>query len=419
MVLLGQLYAAPESPRFLIKRQKFDAAYETLLGLRKEPILAAKELLYAYRQMLEETRLLSSDREKNAVDGDGLAPMRLNYTQKLSQLFKNPRNRRALIAAVVLMTSQQLCGVNALIFFSSTTYGNVVSACSQADSADRAANLTPLWLTWGVGLINFLFAIPGYWLIERRGRRLPLLISLPFMALCMLIAGLGFLIPNAAQVPVVGVFTYLFMMLYSWGMGPVPFTYSAECFPLEVRMVGMSLSVFSNFLGAGLLALFVPALTQVLGNAWLLIVFAALNIVAFVLVFLLVPETAAAAVSTQLADELGIMLPLSLEELHYIFRVNTKTHIEYQFEEVVKGHFYPKYILRQKNVRSPRKLYKWHRFQQQELQRRETSATQPETEEREQAEPAQNGAKTPEYLHLHGLDGSGRMNSARRQFRRH
>jgi hypothetical protein len=57
----------------------------------------------------------------------------------------------------------------------------------------------------------------------------------------MLAAALSFQIPDdkPAHLVVVTVFTYCFMFFYAWGMGPVPFTYAAECFPLEVRMVSV------------------------------------------------------------------------------------------------------------------------------------------------------------------------------------
>lgn len=49
-----------------------------------------------------------------------------------------------------------------------------------------------------------------------------------------------------------------FMVFYSFSMGPVPFTMSAEVFPLENRVVGMSFAVFTNMLGLALLTLFTP-----------------------------------------------------------------------------------------------------------------------------------------------------------------
>jgi hypothetical protein len=42
------------------------------------------------------------------------------------------------------------------------------------------------------------------------------------------------------RVAIVALGVYLFTIAYSPGEGPVPFTYSAEAFPLYVRDLGMS-----------------------------------------------------------------------------------------------------------------------------------------------------------------------------------
>lgn len=61
-------------------------------------------------------------------------------------------------------------------------------------------------------------------------------------------AGLCFLIPesNPAHLGAVAAFTFIFGAFYSPGEGPVPFTYSAEVFPLSHREVGMSWAVATN-----------------------------------------------------------------------------------------------------------------------------------------------------------------------------
>jgi hypothetical protein len=45
---------------------------------------------------------------------------------------------------------------------------------------------------------------------------------------------------NPGRVGTVALGIYLFTMAYSPGEGPVPFTYSAEAFPLYIRDIGMS-----------------------------------------------------------------------------------------------------------------------------------------------------------------------------------
>jgi hypothetical protein len=61
----------------------------------------------------------------------------------------------------------------------------------------------------------------AYYLIDRRGRRWLLLVTLPFLAISMLATSLSFLIDShsSAHAPVIALWTYIFMFFYSWGMG--------------------------------------------------------------------------------------------------------------------------------------------------------------------------------------------------------
>ena len=118
-----------------MKHQRYPAAYKALLGMRGEPILAAKEMLYVHYQMDVEMRLLSHKRPdtedaRRANDGQAAHPQDqptrprfiqrirrrsgrgINYWQKLGQLFSEKRVRRAMGTAVVCMIGQQLCGVS-------------------------------------------------------------------------------------------------------------------------------------------------------------------------------------------------------------------------------------------------------------------------------------------------------------------
>ncbi len=90
----------------------------------------------------------------------------------------------------------------------------------------------------------------------------------------------------------------------------------------------------------GILTLFVPELTQALtygdnkyesGQSRLLGIFAGFNILAFLLIFFFVPDTAGATLQK---DERSLNY-MSLEELNYIFGVPTLQHIQYQLREVV------------------------------------------------------------------------------------
>lgn len=83
--------------------------------------------------------------------------------------------------------------------------------------------------------------MPAVYTIDTFGRRNLLLTTFPLMALFLFFTAFSFLIPNqTASVGCIALGIYLFTIVYSPGEGPVPFTYSAEAYPLYVRGLGMS-----------------------------------------------------------------------------------------------------------------------------------------------------------------------------------
>jgi hypothetical protein len=119
----------------------------------------------------------------------------------------------------------------------------------------------------------------------------------------------------------------------------------------------MSFAVFTNFFGLGLLVLFVPIITDKVGNAGLLGIFSGLNVVAFVLIFFFVRETAGA----MLGHTPGSMTFVSLEELNYLFGVSTKKHAIYQVKTVLPW-IWNRYVKRSPDCpEAPEQLYTWAR----------------------------------------------------------
>lgn len=147
--------------------------------------------------------------------------------------------------------------------------------------------------SFGFGLINFIFSWPAIWTIDTFGRRSLLLFTFPNMAWSLLAAGLCTLIPGSGGVHLglVALFVYIFCIFYSPGEGPVPFTYSAEVFPLSHREVGMAWAVATCLFWAGVLTVSFPAILARLDVLGSFCLYAGFNMVAFVMIFLWVPET--------------------------------------------------------------------------------------------------------------------------------
>lgn len=84
---------------------------------------------------------------------------------------------------------------------------------------------------------------------------------------------------------------YLFAAFYGPGAGPVPFTYSAEVYPLQVREIGMawatSVTWFFNFINALVFPLQLRKWTSFGAFAW----FGGWNAILWVLVLCFCPET--------------------------------------------------------------------------------------------------------------------------------
>ncbi|KAF1943665.1 sugar transporter-like protein [Clathrospora elynae] len=288
--LLVGVFFCPESPRWYIKKGKYAQAFRSLKRLRNNDIQAARDLYYIHAQLRAESSFTS---------------VNTNFASRFIQLFTVPRLRRATVASGVVMIAQQMCGINIIAFYSSTIF-----------ELAGASVTTSLVASMGFGLVNFVFAFPALWTIDTFGRRTLLLFTFPQMAWTLLAAGLCYLIPqsSSAHIGLVALFVYLFGAWYSPGEGPVPFTYSAEVFPLSHREVGMSWAVATCLFWAAVLSITFPRMLSAMTPTGAFSFYAGLNLIALCLIFLFVPETK----------------QRSLEELDYVFAIPTRRFISHQ-----------------------------------------------------------------------------------------
>ena len=249
------------------------------------------------------------------------------YISRFTELFTIPRVRRATLASWTVMIAQQMCGINIIAFYSSTIFHEA-----------GANNINALLASWGFGAVNFVFAWPAVWTIDTFGRRSLLLFTFPQMAWTLLAAGLCTLIPGAdvtgnnSRLGCVALFVYLFDAFYSPGEGPVPFTYSAEVFPLSHREVGMSWAVATCLFYAAILSISLPAMLETMKVIGVFGFYAGLNVLAFVMIFMFVPETK----------------QRTLEELDYVFAVPTRKNIHYHVTKTIP-HWIQRYVFFNKN----------------------------------------------------------------------
>ncbi|KAL3437057.1 hypothetical protein BDV09DRAFT_29006 [Aspergillus tetrazonus] len=324
------VFMCPESPRWYMSRNLYDRAYQSMCSLRFNKVQAARDMYYMYT-------LLEAEKS-----------MKLGQN-KLLELINVPRNRRAMFASEIVMFMQQVChnltsilgqlrlitcqfcGVNVLAYYSSEIFLQTASEHSKLTVSNQRKALTA---SLGWGLINWLFAIPAVYTIDTFGRRNLLLSTFPLMALSMFFTGFSFWIPedtgNNARLGCTALGTYLFGVFYSVGEGPVPFTYSAEAYPLYVRSYGMALATATTWLFNFVLAITWPSLRIAFKDQGAFSWYAAWCIVGWWMILMFMPETKGK----------------TLEELDQVFSVSTRFHARYGLRQI--PFFFKRYVFRQK-----------------------------------------------------------------------
>lgn len=290
------VFAAPESPRWFVKKGKYNKAFKAMCRLRRSELQAARDIFYMYAVFQTEGDLMKGK-------------------SQLQEMLTVPRNRRAMVASGIVMFMQQFCGVNVIAYYSSTIFINAGFNTMQA-----------LYASLGTGVLNWLFAIPAFYTIDTYGRRTLLLVTFPLMAICLCITGSGFFIPettasgayNPTRLGVITLGIYLFEICYSPGEGPVPFTYSAEAFPLHIRDLGMSFATAVCWGFNFVLAISWPGMLVALKPQGAFGFYAVWCIIGWVVIFLILPETKGK----------------TLEELDNVFGVSHKNHMKYQIAKL-------------------------------------------------------------------------------------
>ena len=254
---LGML-ALPESPRWLFGRGRHDEAAVALRSLRGRADVTSE--IDALRRDLRA--------QDAALPG-------------WSHLVRRGA-RRPLVIGVGLAVFQQITGINTVIYYAPTIFGQAGLGSASASIAASA----------GIGLVNVLMTLVAIRLMDRSGRRKLLLSGLAVMGASLLVLAGAFLSgPSQALGFVTAGALATYVGGFAIGLGPVFWLLIAEVFPLAVRGRGMSVASVANWGSNVAVTVVFLDLIRLLGAAGTFLLFAVLTVAGFVFAWGLVPET--------------------------------------------------------------------------------------------------------------------------------
>jgi SP family arabinose:H+ symporter-like MFS transporter len=254
---VGALLFVPESPRWLVQKNRAQEAIDVLtrIGGREN----ALEEMAAIRSSLVEKSC------------------------RLKDLLR-PGIRIALLVAIGLAVFQQLDGVTVLIFYAPMIMQQ--AGFPQASAAIRVTMIVGIW--------NLICTFAAVWLIDRVGRRPLLLWGTIGMAAGLIAMGVFFHLHITG--PVVPLVMMVAVAAYVMSMAPVAWLIMAEIFPNHMRGKGMAVASTALWMASFGANFLFPLVTDYsekhFGSAaiafWL---FAGVCLVTFAFCWWLVPET--------------------------------------------------------------------------------------------------------------------------------
>lgn len=188
------------------------------------------------------------------------------------------------VVGIGIMFAQICTGINTIIYYAPTIFKN----------AGFESNLSAIYATTGIGIINFLMTIVALYFTDRLGRKPLLYFGLTGVMLSLIALGCGFAFAdffgdNLKWVTVGSLVTYI--ICFAMSLGPIGWILVSEVFPLKIRGIAMSICTVSNFAFNFFVVSSFPILLHRIGGAWTFWGFGAVSLLCIIFVFFCVPET--------------------------------------------------------------------------------------------------------------------------------
>ncbi|KAI8067271.1 general substrate transporter [Thamnidium elegans] len=280
-----------DSPRYLASLPGgFNRAKESLLRLRGTSVNEVENEVTKWRR----------EWSNNSHGADEHAVVRQTNVN-IWNFLRLQQYRKPLFIVTLLQLAQQLSGINAVIFFSTSIMSSVFPESSGL-------------ITVFISIVNLIMTILSATLMDKVGRRLLFLWSSSLMTLTGLL--LGWSIEGGhdrtSAVAIIG-----FVAAFAIGLGPIPFLMIPELVETQAVSsacsIGLSVNMISNFaVSTGFLML-----RNVIGNGQVFYLFGSSLLLLTIIAFFILPETKGRSSEDVIRSGYSIY-PCSYEAIHDI-----------------------------------------------------------------------------------------------------
>ncbi|KAK8035651.1 Sugar transporter STL1 [Apiospora rasikravindrae] len=264
LFILATIWNLPESPRWLVLREKEDEALDVLAALA-DTTIDDKEV-----------------RNEFIAIKDTVLEMKKG---RFSDLFTQGKDRFGTstvpCSAIPTRCSEQISGINLITYYAPVIYASLGMSSFMARLL-AAIN----------GTEYFIASWPAVYLVERVGRRKLMLFGAAGQAASMaVLAGVNSQPENASCQIVAVVFLFVFNTFFAIGWLGMTWLYPAEIVPLRIRAPANALSTSANWIFNFMVVMITPVAFNTIGYQTY-IIFAVINAFMVPSVYFFYPETA-------------------------------------------------------------------------------------------------------------------------------
>jgi sugar porter (SP) family MFS transporter len=243
----------PESPRWLLKVGKADAAFPVL-----EKIGGAE---YARREVKSIRASLDDVGEK------------VNFKALFHRIYA-----KVLIIGVVLAVFQQWCGINTVF-----NYAEEIFTAAGYGVSDTLFNIVI------TGSVNLIFTFVALFTVDKWGRKKLMVVGSIGLALNYILLGSAFFFHLKGVAVLALVVTAI--AIYAMSLAPIVWVILSEIFPNRIRGAAMALATFALWAACFVLTYTFPLLNKSLGAAGTFWVYSGICLAGFIFIMAKLPET--------------------------------------------------------------------------------------------------------------------------------